>query len=88
LTLNAIFVFLSKTKKYEGLSVALPLTLLLGALSAVAACVTGWLLSENGGYDDTTLGYHKWLLLDIDDKHHMPPKGKTQPTPQDIILLR
>ena len=216
LLLNAVFVFLSKTKKYEGLSVALPLTLLLGALSAVAACVTGWLLSENGGYDDDILGYHKWLgiavaaaalllyffkqhdnkwawialiaglsatghfggtlthgenylfseekvaynedktllsniqearvyadlivpvlkrncynchnnakqkgklrmdekaaflkggengaivvagqaahsemikrlLLDVDDKHHMPPKGKTQPTPQDIALLR
>ncbi len=216
LLLNAVFVFLSKTKKYEGLSVALPLTLLLGAVSAVAACVTGWLLSEKGGYEDDTLGYHKWLgigvaavalllyflkkydnkwawvalviglsvtghfggtlthgenylfseetvaytddkilppniqeaqvyadlivpvlkrncyschnnakqkgklrmddkaaflkggengaivvagqaahseiikrlLLDMDDKHHMPPKGKTQPTPQDIALLR
>ena len=30
----------------------------------------------------------KRLLLDMDDKHHMPPKGKTQPTPQDIALLR
>lgn len=30
----------------------------------------------------------KRLLLDMDAKHHMPPKGKTQPTEQDILLLR
>lgn len=30
----------------------------------------------------------KRMLLDIDDKHHMSPKGKTQPTADDITLLK
>ena len=65
LLLNVIFVFLSKTRRYAGLSVAIPITLLLGALSAVAACITGWILSENGGYTEGVLTYHKWLGISV-----------------------
>ena len=65
LLLNVVFVFLSKTKRYQGLSVAIPLTLLLGALSAVAACVTGWFLSQNGGYTEGVLSNHKWLGIGV-----------------------
>ncbi len=65
LLLNAVFVLLSKTKRYNYLSATIPITLLLGALSAVAACVTGWLLSENGDYASDTLDYHKWLGIAV-----------------------
>jgi uncharacterized membrane protein len=65
LLLNAFFVFLSKTKRYNYLSAAIPITLLLGALSAVAACFTGWLLSENGDYTEGVLTYHKWLGIAV-----------------------
>ena len=65
LLLNVVFVFLSKTKRYQGLSAAIPLTLLLGALSAIAACVTGWFLSQNGGYTEGVLNNHKWLGIGV-----------------------
>lgn len=65
LLVNALFVFLSKTKRYAGLSEAIPLTLFLGALSAVLACVTGWFLSQNGGYTEGVLTYHKWLGIAV-----------------------
>ena len=65
LLLNAVFVLLSKTKRYKYLSAAIPVTLLLGALSAVAACVTGWFLSESGGYTEGILFYHKWLGIAV-----------------------
>ncbi len=65
LLLNIVFVLLSKTKRYKDLSAAIPVTLLLGSLSAVAACVTGWLLSENGDYASDTLDYHKWLGIAV-----------------------
>ncbi len=65
LLLNAVFVFLSKTKRFKDLSAAIPVTLFLGALSAVAACVTGWLLSENGDYTEGVLFYHKWLGIAV-----------------------
>ncbi len=65
LLLNGVFVFLSKRKSYEYLVAALPLTLLLGALSAVAACVTGWFLSQNGAYTEGVLSNHKWLGIGV-----------------------
>ncbi len=61
LLLNALLVFLSKREKYAHLTAAIPLILLLGAISSVAACVTGWLLSQNGGYTEGVLFYHQWL---------------------------
>ncbi len=65
LLLNAVFVLLSKTKRYKYLSATIPIILFLGALSAVAACVTGWLLSENGDYASDILDYHKWLGIAV-----------------------
>jgi uncharacterized membrane protein len=61
LLLNALLVVLSKREKFAHLSTAIPLILLLGAISAVAACVTGWILSQNGGYTERVLFYHQWL---------------------------
>jgi uncharacterized membrane protein len=61
LLLNALLVFLSKREKYTYLSAAIPLILLLGAISSLAACATGWFLSQNGGYTEGVLDYHKWM---------------------------
>ena len=63
LLLNAVFVFLSKTKRYESLSAAIPFTLLLGTMSATAACATGWFLSQSGEYNEGILANHKWLSI-------------------------
>ncbi|MBL7818252.1 MAG: hypothetical protein JNL70_24790 [Saprospiraceae bacterium] len=72
LLLNAVFVFLSKTERFENLRFALPTTLFLGALSAIAACVTGWVLSRNGDYTvqgtpfgEGVLFYHQWLGISV-----------------------
>jgi uncharacterized membrane protein len=61
LLLNALLVFLSKREKFAHLTAAIPLILLLGAISSVTACVTGWILSQNGDYTEGVLAYHKWL---------------------------
>jgi mono/diheme cytochrome c family protein/uncharacterized membrane protein len=37
------------------------LVLLCGALSAVASCVTGYMLSLSGDYDDDLLSWHMWM---------------------------
>ena len=65
LLLNAVFVLLSKTKRYNHLSATIPITLFFGALSATAACLTGWFLSESGGYTEGVLFYHKWLGIAV-----------------------
>lgn len=65
LLLNALLVGLSKRPKYAYLSAAIPLILLLGAISSTAACLTGWLLSQNGGYTEGVLFYHQWLGIGV-----------------------
>lgn len=49
--------FWKKTNRFQP---AIQLSLLLGAISAVAACGLGYLLSLSGGYDDTMLDQHMW----------------------------
>lgn len=61
LLLNVGLIFITRNKKYAAAKSILPLTLLIGAVSAVAACITGLLLSQSGDYNIGTLNYHKWL---------------------------
>lgn len=65
LLLNVGLIFITKNEKYAAAKSILPITLLLGALSAVAACVTGLLLSQDGDYTEVTLDYHKWLGIAV-----------------------
>ncbi len=44
---------------------AVPVILLLGALSAFASVILGYLLSLGGGYDETLLSVHMWLGLAV-----------------------
>lgn len=39
------------------------MVLLIGAFSAVISLATGWLLGEDGGYDETLLFRHRWLAV-------------------------
>jgi uncharacterized membrane protein len=59
LLLGALFHALSYIPKYQQLKAAVTITLLIGFLSAVAACVFGYLLSLSGEYDAQTLSNHK-----------------------------
>ena len=61
LLLGIFFYLLSLRKKYERLYVAVPVSLLIGSLSAAFACITGYVLSLTGNYDEDTLNNHLWL---------------------------
>jgi len=51
-------------KKHSTISKEIILTvLLIGAISAVISLATGWLLGEDGGYDETLLFRHRWLAV-------------------------
>lgn len=65
LLLNVGLIFITRQEKYVAAKSILPITLLVGALSAVAACVSGLLLSQNGDYNIGTLNYHKWLGISV-----------------------
>lgn len=59
LLIAGIFHLASYLPKYDNLSKATELALLLGGLSGVAACVLGWLLSNTGDYSYQLLENHK-----------------------------
>ena len=61
LLLALCFEFLSRHERFEGLKSAVPITFLLGAISAAFACLTGYLLSQSGEYEVETLERHQWL---------------------------
>lgn len=46
--------------RYTNLKPALPLLYLFGALGAVGACITGYLLSRSGDYSGALLVRHQW----------------------------
>jgi mono/diheme cytochrome c family protein len=54
----AAFSFWKKTDDYRP---TLDLTVGLGALAAIFSAIFGWLLAQNGGYDEALLMRHQWL---------------------------
>jgi len=58
--LAAVFNILSYSKKYGNLKSAVPVALLMGFVSAVLACVFGYLLSTSGDYDQNVLRHHEF----------------------------
>ncbi|MGV3767715.1 MAG: c-type cytochrome domain-containing protein [Chitinophagaceae bacterium] len=61
LLLAVLFQFLSLRPRFAPLRAALPLIWLIGAAGAILSCVSGYLLSQNGGYDEAILSLHQWL---------------------------
>ncbi|MEP7110328.1 MAG: DUF2231 domain-containing protein [Ferruginibacter sp.] len=58
--LSAIFDILSYSKKYANLKPAVPIALLMGFISALLACVFGYVLSTSGEYDENVLKHHEF----------------------------
>ena len=75
LLIAAVFDWMSYASRYRHLGDAVPASLLAGFVSAVIACVFGYLLSLSAAYDDVLLSNHRnagimlalssgiWLLL-------------------------
>jgi uncharacterized membrane protein len=60
LVLAVFFSLISCMKRYKSLRIAVPFSLLIGSLSAVFACITGYVLSLGGDYDVEVLDDHMW----------------------------
>jgi len=56
---------ISKWKKFDQLTNALPFAYLLGAISAVFSCLTGLALANNGDYDTELVFKHQWLGISV-----------------------
>lgn len=61
LVLAGIMVVASRLQKKDAFQSALHLTALVAALSAAVAAGCGWLLAQDGSYDESLLQRHQWL---------------------------
>lgn len=61
LVLAAVLEGAALFPRMRELRVAVPFLLLLGVASALVAVIAGYVLSQEGGYDDTLVSRHKWL---------------------------
>lgn len=60
LLLGVIFSLLSLKEKYKPLYAAVPVSLMVGSISALFACVTGYILSLKSDFDGEMLDNHMW----------------------------
>jgi len=65
LLLGILLHWLSRKEKYAALAPAIRITLLLGAISAILSCISGWLLAQGGEYEEVTLDRHKWMGIGV-----------------------
>ena len=57
--------WMARREVYSGLRQAVRVTLGLGVLTAIVSCVTGYLLSLNGDYDDHLVDTHMWMAISL-----------------------
>jgi mono/diheme cytochrome c family protein/uncharacterized membrane protein len=65
LLLACLFQLLSAREKYMHLEHAIGITLCWGMISAIASCITGYILSGSGDYDEDLAAKHQWLGISV-----------------------
>ena len=65
LLLAVLFQWLSLKKQFQSLQVAVGIALFCGMLSAVASCVSGYLLSTTDDYDKALIFKHQWFGIAV-----------------------
>ncbi|MEL6942055.1 MAG: DUF2231 domain-containing protein, partial [Bacteroidota bacterium] len=52
-------------KEGEGAKKTIAFSWLMGGISALASAFIGWLLANDGGYEESTLFWHRWLGIGL-----------------------
>lgn len=65
LLIGLLLQWLSSKQKNNQLQQAVPIVFLWGAITALASCVTGYLLSINDDYDQTLVNWHQWMGISV-----------------------
>jgi uncharacterized membrane protein/mono/diheme cytochrome c family protein len=63
LLLASLFQLLSLKPKYASLHAATRIALFWGMVSAIFSCISGYLLSQSGDYDEELVDTHKWFAI-------------------------
>ena len=65
LILAALMEFFNPNIRSKNMDAAILFTFKLGAASAILAAIFGWLLANQGGYNDNHLFWHRWLGIGV-----------------------
>ncbi|ATL48684.1 hypothetical protein COR50_16785 [Chitinophaga caeni] len=65
LLLAMVLALLARKEQWGKLRSSIPIILLLGFISAVSSCITGYLLSLDGGYEEGILTTHQYLGITV-----------------------
>jgi uncharacterized membrane protein len=65
LLLACLFLWQSRRERYAHLQPAINIILLLGMISAIVSCITGYILSQTGDYDEDTVNLHQWMGISV-----------------------
>jgi uncharacterized membrane protein len=65
LVLAVAFEWLSRYDRFVVLKPSISIILLIGAITALLSCITGYLLSQSGEYDGDTVSWHKWMGISV-----------------------
>src|ERR1044071_3037696 len=60
LLLAAVLQLLSLKPKYASLNTAASIALFWGMITAILSCISGYLLSQSGDYEEELVDTHKW----------------------------
>ena len=61
LLLAGLFQLLALKPKYAGLHAATSIALFWGMIAAILSCISGYLLSQSGDYDENLVDSHQWF---------------------------
>ncbi len=65
LLIAVLFEWLSRKEKFKSLQASILPILLIGSVSAMLSCGTGFLLSQSGEYDSDLVGWHQWMGISL-----------------------
>ncbi len=65
LLIACLFLWQARKDRYAHLQPVINVILLLGMISAIASCVTGFVLSQTGDYDEEMVSWHQWMGISV-----------------------
>jgi uncharacterized membrane protein len=65
LLIGLLLQWLSVYEKYQISQQVIKVIIFCGMIAAVLSCITGYLLSLNGDYDESLVGWHMWMGISV-----------------------
>ena len=65
LLMAVLLHWLSGNPRFQSFRAVVPFVVLCGMITAIIACISGYLLSISDDYNETIVGWHKWMGISV-----------------------